>query len=302
MFHYILIATLLLNSCSKDNEYILNIKSYSDRTDDFTLWQLEQFKGISQMGYILRTDDNKVIIIDGGSKEISDLLYDYILQLGGTVHYWLLTHPHADHVGAFRQVLLEKSNISIEKVIHTRLDLDLISVHEPISYRYIEDFYTILDNSGILQLELLIDEKVDLGQGVGLRVLGNSNPGIVVNLVNNSSLVFQIVSKSKTVLFTGDLGVEGGDKVLTNNNLASLKSTHVQMAHHGQDGVSKEFYEVVNAKIALWPTPKWLWENNLDANGFNSGPWKTPVVKSWMDDLNIEQNIVAGLEGTSQID
>tara|TARA_R110002074_G_scaffold178220_4_gene341770 strand:- start:15548 stop:16465 length:918 start_codon:yes stop_codon:yes gene_type:complete len=301
-FYLVLILLVLLGNCSKDELYTLAIKSFPDRMDDYTLWQLEQFEGIPQMGYILRMDDSKLIVVDGGTEEISELVYNYIMQLGGTVHYWILTHPHKDHVGALNHLLLKKSNIIIDKVLHTRLDLELIKIHEPSSHSFIKDFYAILEDSGIQQLDPLIGEKLDLGEGVGLRILGNRNPDIVANIVNNSSLVFQITSKSKTVLFTGDLGVEGGNRVLQNNDPEILRSTHVQMAHHGQDGVTKEFYEVVNAKTALWPTPLWLWENNIDAKGINTGPWKTLIVKNWMDDLRIAQNIVAGIEGTSQID
>ena len=288
--------------CSTDNPYTLSIKPYPNRTEDFTLWQLEQYDGISQMGYIIKTDDNKIIVIDGGDKDSTVLLNDYIHQLGGTVHYWILTHPHKDHVGVLNQFLSKKSNILIENIIHSRLDLELVSNHEPISYQYIKDFYRLLDTSHIPLFEPSNGENLELAEGVQLRILGIKNPGIVVNFVNNSSLTFQIVSKSKNVIFTGDLGVEGGNKVLVNNEQSILKSTHVQMAHHGQDGVSKEFYQTVGAKVALWPTPLWLWENDLDAKGFNTGSWKTLIVRNWMDELSIAQNIVAGIEGTSQID
>jgi beta-lactamase superfamily II metal-dependent hydrolase len=301
-FYLISIIVLFFGSCSKDGPYTLAIKSFPHRTNDFTLWQLEQFNGISQMGYILRTDDNKVIVVDGGYKESSTLVNDYIVQLGGTVHYWILTHPHKDHAGVLNQVLSNTSNIQIQSIVHTRIDLEVIKKHETGSYEYVKDFYSVLYTSGVPLLDVTNGENIDLGEGVVMKVLGVRNPGIVANLVNNSSLVFQIASKSKTVLFTGDLGVEGGDKVLINNDLSTLRSTHVQMAHHGQDGVSKDFYAAVNAEIALWPTPRWLWENDLDAKGFNTGPWKTLIVKNWMNDLNIAQNIVAGLEGTSQID
>lgn len=298
----VLTAVFLLISCTSEGPYTLAIESFPERINDFTLWQLEQFNGISQMGYILRTDDNKVIVVDGGDKEISELVHDYIIQLGGTVHHWILTHPHKDHVGVFKQLLSQKSGITIESVIHSRLDVGLTQKHEPDSFTYVNEFYSMLDNSGISIIEPQMGDTFDLGEGVYFKVLGIKNPDIVTNLVNNSSLVFHIFSTSKKVLFTGDLGIEGGNRVLKNNGPLALRSTHVQMSHHGQDGVSKEFYEAVNAKVALWPTPLWLWENNLDAKGFNSGPWKTLTVKNWMDELRVAQNIVAGIEGTSQID
>lgn len=297
-----LIVMLLVLACIKEDTYSLNIKEFPNRTNDFTLWQLEQFKGLSQMGYILRTDDNKLIVIDGGVSETTNLVLDYINQLGGTVNYWVLTHPHKDHVGVFKQVLSQKIDIVIENVIHSRLDISLVQKHEPISYEYVKDFYSLLDISGLPILDISLGVFFDLGEGVNFNVLGIKNPGIVSNLVNNSSLVFQISSASKKVLFTGDLGIEGGERLLRDNEREIIESTHVQMSHHGQDGVSKEFYEVVNAEVALWPTPLWLWENNQDAKGFNSGPWKTLIVKKWMYELGIAENIVAGIEGTSQID
>jgi beta-lactamase superfamily II metal-dependent hydrolase len=301
-FNLFLIVALLFFNCSKDDSYILNIRSFPERTNDFTIWQIEQFKNISQMGYLIRTDDNKIIVIDGGSEETAELLNDFIEQLGGTINYWVITHPHHDHVGALKELIFSKSNIVIEKIVHSKLDLELISNYEPKSYEYIKNFYTALNNSGIPLYEPVIGENFEIGEGVDFNVLSIKNPDIVINLVNNSSLVFQIISKSKNILFTGDLGIEGGNEVLRNNDLSFLRSTHVQMAHHGQDGVTKEFYAAVNAKTALWPTPLWLWDNNIDAKGINTGPWKTLLVKNWMDDLRIAQNIVAGIEGTSQID
>lgn len=300
--YLILISVLLYISCSADGPYNLAIKSFPDRANDFSLWQLEQFNEISQMGYILRTDDNKVIVIDGGDKKISELVNDYIIQLGGTVHHWILTHPHEDHVGVLNQVLSNTSNIQIQSIVHTRIDLELIKKHESGSYEYVKDFYSVLDTSGIPLVDAAYGENIDLGEGVEMKVLGVRNPGIVANLINNSSLVFQVKSKSKSVLFTGDLGIEGGNKILVNNDASTIRSTYVQMAHHGQDGVSKEFYAIVQPQKALWPTPLWLWENNLDAKGFNTGRWETLLVKSWMDELNVKENIVAGIEGTSQID
>ncbi|TVZ16176.1 ComEC/Rec2 family competence protein [Maribacter sp. MAR_2009_72] len=298
----LILICVLFFSCTKEEPNILNITSFPDRNNDFTVWQIEQFRDISQMGYLIRTDDNKIIAIDGGSNDTAELLNDFIQQLGGTVNYWIITHPHDDHVGVLNGFLSKRNNIVIEKIVHSKIDLELIADHEPKSYSYIKNFYQKLEHSGISLHEPKTNDVIEIGDGVNLRVLSTANEDIKINLVNNSSLVFQLNSKSKRVLFLGDLGVEAGNKILQNGTLSNLRSTHVQMSHHGQGGVSKEFYSAVNAKIALWPTPIWLWENNLDAKGYNTGTWKTIIVKSWMDEIGISQHIVAGIEGTSQID
>lgn len=63
-----------------------------------------------------------------------------------------------------------------------------------------------------------------------------------------------------------------------------LKCPVVQMAHHGQDGVTEEFYRAVQPKVALWCAPEWLWNNDC-GNGFNTGPWKTVETRGWMEKL-----------------
>ena len=135
-----------------------------------------------------------------------------------------------------------------------------------------------------------------------MRVLGGFNENITQNSVNNSSLVFRVESKSKTILFLGDLGIKGGKVLLNKIDAKFVKADYVQMAHHGQQGVDKDFYKAVDADYALWPIPKWLWENRADGKGYNTGNFKTFEVRVWMDELGIKTNYVSGLDGTVQID
>lgn len=64
------------------------------------------------------------------------------------------------------------------------------------------------------------------------------------------------------------------------------------MAHHGQAGATEELYKEINPIICLWPTPKWLW-NNDNGGGENSGTWKTMETRSWMENIGVKQNHVA---------
>lgn len=293
----------LLISCTDQDDqlHMLPVKQYVDRTLDFSLWQLDQFGGEVQMGYIIKTDDGKIVVVDGGLKESANILEGYLLQLGGEVDTWLTSHPHKDHIGALSRIIIN-DRILINKIIHSQIDLDMVQMHEPKNFELIKEYYAILDDSGINIVDANLGENFVLGDGVDLKILGNKNENILVNLVNNSSLVFKISSSNKSILFLGDLGKEGGDVVLNTMGVEKIASDYVQMAHHGQDGVVKEFYKNVNAQYALWPTPTWLWENNLDGKGQNSGKWKTPIVRKWMKELDIKRNFVSGLEGTVQID
>lgn len=64
-----------------------------------------------------------------------------------------------------------------------------------------------------------------------------------------------------------------------------MRSTAVQMAHHGQSGVVKDVYKAIAPKFAFWPTPDWLWNNTSDPDKPGQGPWETLNVRRWMDKL-----------------
>ena len=295
------LALVLLAACSTSDYPVLHIKDYPDRRSDFSLWQLDQFHEESQMGYIIRTDDKRIIIIDGGTVKSTPFLRSYIRQLGGVVDTWIITHPHPHHAGALKIILGDES-VRVNRIFHTAIDLDLVGKYEPASLPFISSFYEVLGVSGIQVNEMSPGEVLELAEGVQMKILGAKNAHIPLNHVNNSSLVFKIISNSKSVLFLGDLGIEGGNEILKKVSPEEIKSKYVQMAHHGQDGVSIAFYRAVGPEIALWPSPRWLWENNLEGKGENSGNWKTMEVRTWMTQLQVVQNIVSGIEGTVQID
>lgn len=83
-----------------------------------------------------------------------------------------------------------------------------------------------------------------------------------MNVINNSSVVCRLDAESQRILFLGDLGEEAGDFVLEHVPAQELHADFVQMAHHGQNGVKKNFYETVAPKACLWNTLQWLWDNN----------------------------------------
>ena len=57
------------------------------------------------------------------------------------------------------------------------------------------------------------------------------------------------------------------------------------MAHHGQQGVTEKFYRHISPQVCLWPTPEWLWNNDIGA-GFDTGPYKTLETRGWMEKMN----------------
>jgi metallo-beta-lactamase superfamily protein len=298
-----LLLGIVMISCNYSYDFpdFLEVKLFPERKGDFSIWQLDQFFNEVQMGYIIRTDDNKIAVVDGGGMKTAPILENYLKQLGGIVDIWIITHPHLDHMGAFLEIV-DKGSIDIKTILQRPLEDKWVLQHEPDSYESVVRYNNTLKKSNILQNNATKGVSLKLGNGVEIKVFGSRNDSITANAINNSSLVCTISSKFKSVLFLGDLGPEGGDKILEQSNLANLKVDYVQMAHHGQRGVSKAFYETVQADYALWPTPEWLWENRVLGKGVDSGDYKTIQVRQWMTELLVKKNYVAGIEKTIQID
>lgn len=244
------------------------------------------------MGYIIKTKQGKVIAIDGGTKEDTENFIKNINDLGGKIDIWFITHPHKDHAGVLNSVIEQNIDLKIGKIYYTANDLSWYLEYDPERAFEAENFYKTITNSKIKDKveEVTLNQRINI-DNLEFEILGVKNPEITVNPFNNSSMVIKLKVNEKEVLFLADTGAESGMKLLQNQE-DKLKSDIVQMAHHGQAGVTKEVYEKINPKICLWPTPDWLWDNN-PGTGYNTGPYKTIETRQWIESLGVKQNIVA---------
>ena len=180
-------------------------------------------------------------------------------------------------------------------VIYASLpDEDWVAKHEPKPPTHLESvraFHRAVQKSGFKLMEPLVGQEIRI-DGVLIEILGVKNPEITSNAINNSSLVLRVSDAKKSVLFPGDLGVEGGQKLLESAFRNRLRADYIQMSHHGQRGVDLDFYRVVSPTACLWPTPQWLWEND-SGNGPGSGPWETLTVRKWMRELGVQTHYVS---------
>jgi len=257
----------------------------------FTLWQLPS-QGSSQMSsYVIKSATGKIIVIDGGMTCDGIYLKKFLASHGNHVDSWFLTHPHLDHIDALTWILLNQGDLKIGKIYASFPSLEWIKKYEAIYADAIQEFNTALKKSDRKYININYGDIFDV-DGIHIEILSNVNLEITFNAINNSSIVMKFSDKNKSVLFLADLGLEAGDKLLKIIDHKKLKADYVQMAHHGQNGVNKNFYEVVQPEYCLWPTPLWLW-NNDNGGGEGSGPWLTLEVRQWMKELKVKKNFVS---------
>ena len=254
------------------------------------LTQLKDNSANQMLGYIIKTSTGKVIVVDGGNDADEPNLVEHIKALGNKVDVWFITHPHGDHASAIIRVI-EETDIPIEKIYYTMNDLEWYKTYAEERAWEAERFYNALQNERIKDNI----EEVKLNQIINIdfikcEILGVKNPEITNNAFNNSSMVIKMNLEKSSILFLGDTGEESGDKLL-NTQKDKLKSDIVQVAHHGQRGAKESLYQEIKPTICLWPTPKWLWDND-NGGGKDSGQWKTLETRAWMEKLGVKKNIV----------
>lgn len=247
-------------------------------------------KTSSQMtGYVLVAKTGEVLVIDGGERGDKDELARIVKSLGGHIDLWLITHPHCDHHNAIMELISDPDGITYDRLGASQVSDDWARLAGS------SDIHEVFEWNAFAR-ENLDERYFDLEKGMvfelgsmKIEVLAVANPELLMNPINNQSVVLRITEGDFVFLVLGDLGVEGGEKCLASG--VDVRADGVQMAHHGQHGVNEAFYKAVAPKYAFWSTPDWLWFNR-DANGEDGkGPFATQIVAGWMEKLGTE-NII----------
>ena len=272
----------------------------SKKKSGFTLWQIPSHRNTIGNSYVMRTSKGKVIVMDGGFPQEELTLRGFIGALGNQVDAWFISHPHDDHFGALIEILKNPQHMRIKSIIHSRLPETVLKA-EPQSEKMAREFYTLLQNLKDTQVfDLQQPGDVFRYDDMQVKVLGVAND-FTGNPYNNSSMIYRVWDRRKSILFLGDAGVECGQKALDGPFRSELDCEYIQMAHHGQNGCDEHFYKTVKFRACLWPTPTWVW-NNDQGKGFDTGILKTVEVRKWMEKLGIQEHHTTCIEGLWQLD
>lgn len=266
------------------------------------MYQLAPQTHTQMMGYVIKTGAGKLIVVDGGTKGDSKYLLHLLQRLGGErphVDAWFITHPHSDHAMALFALLREQREAFTIGALYAHFpERCVLEEGEPGAVYMWDQYYELRPLFAAQEHVLREGERLQIDD-TSWEVLYTSDPAFVHNASNNSSCVLRMTAEGVSVLFLGDLGVEGGEKLLRMHG-GALKSDIVQMAHHGQSAVKMEVYHAVQPKICLWCAPKWLWDNNQGCRGYDSGQWDILRVREEMARLGVRRH-VAAQDGTAKL-
>lgn len=270
----------------------LGRKVTPDKNKSFknTIHMLNSVKDTICNSFIITTDDGRLIVIDGGYGNEIDNFLENLKRISCEnkphIDAWFLTHPHSDHVNCFFNVMEHHADeVEVERVYCNFPSFGFFEGNDGSAAKTIEDFYRVLP---------LISKKIRTLCGGDTLQIGSAKFYVLysqdfeIKNCNNSSLVFRMELGGKSVMFTGDSEEPAGEKILRIWKDSGLLDCDIcQMSHHGQNGLSREFYEAVSPAICLWPTPSWLWTN---CDG--TGPYNTLITRSWMEELGVREHYI----------
>ena len=193
------------------------------------------FLDIGQGDSILLKGPDFTILIDAGRHDHNDVV-PYLEEIGiESLDLLIGTHPHADHIGQFPQVLARYP----VKEVWMSGDLN--------TTKTFEDAIDAVADSGAAYHEPRAGEVYQIGSA-RIEVL---NPDQLTGDVNEGSVSVRILFGKIAFMFTGDAEEPTENAILARGD--ELKSQILKLGHHGSDtSSSPAFLEAVQPELAIW--------------------------------------------------
>ena len=196
---------------------------------------------------------NKItILIDTGTEEFSDKFcseLSAIMENNGVskIDYLFLTHPHSDHIGGAIKVF---KNFDVENIYRPIICSPL--EENPNGYEQLDDFLYV----EVLELayeegnvDFILPAELNFGEYT-LKIwtpLSNSYTDL-----NDYSPVITIQNQNNSIMFAGDLTIDGEEEFLNAVNEIDTDINVLKVAHHGsKNATSTEFLQKVKPEIAI---------------------------------------------------
>lgn len=201
---------------------------------------------------IMLFPDGTTALLDCGHQGEAAHVLNRLEQLGiDKLDYFIMSHPHTDHVGGYRQIL---RNIEVGYVYMPPKELMVRGDHVSL------DIIDTLEQRNIPYTELVAGDEFDIAADVHVKVYNPTREFAAIDdyNVNESSLLMKFTYKDSSFLMNGDIcnNTIKSNGYPTEEELVKkwgdeLQADVVKVGHHGNgDAMSTDTWRnTVDAKI-----------------------------------------------------
>lgn len=184
---------------------------------------------------LIQSPDGKNMLIDAGTALDAPKVIAFLKSRNiKTLDIALATHPHADHIGGFEEVL---NTFTVKQFI------DSGNVHTTATY---VNLLTLIDKKNIPFSVAQTGDVIALDPAIKLNVLHTDDRAIDHNA---ASIVTRLAYDNVSFLFTGDADERVEKEMIGQSN---LKSTYLKVGHHGsRTSTSADFLAAVKPQAAI---------------------------------------------------
>ena len=236
----------------------------------FTMIEQPDNEAVGQ-GYIFLLPDGRLIVHDGGcqSKENTDYIYEAMKTVAPdpdniVIAAWFVSHPHEDHQFGYEEFLSNhnEEDITLEKVVFNYAASKLYTYKRndgtfERSAEFVERIYVMTSekfpNAQIVRAHT--GQVMSFGS-VDIEVLFTVEdllPTAEFDFVNSTSMVIRIFCEDQSILLLADTTHKSG-AIIEAMYGDHLRSTMVQLAHHGMAPSNVTLYEKIQAQVLIWPS------------------------------------------------
>ena len=252
------------------------------------LYQIEPKSNLMN-SYIVENKEGEIIVMDGGDLADADNLIKVLRSFTNEVDHWFISHYHCDHLRAL-VTILEYHNIKIKNLYFDVPTSAEIKQNCGDGDGYLADELVAKVAQYPDKVENVITPKrgmtVQVGEDVTVKVLNDAYKVKNNNYGNNTTVVYKVETPGEDILFLGDLGDRGDAYLEDEWFVAEAEScTVIQLAHHGQNGTTDKFYNMIKEKkVVLYAAKQWIYDND-NGSGFNTATLTTlhmrDLVREW---------------------
>ena len=212
--------------------------------------------------YIIRTPQNKIFLLDTGDFGTAEQFLIPALEKHGIsrIDTVILTHFHSDHTAGLFD-LLNDINFEIGEILYSCMpENEIPGSYTKTMFRRI---MSMAERNHVPVKLITTGETIDFGGGITAYICGSATAGSRNRDLNGHSLVFKLVYKEFTALFTGDCSFVQERAILATGY--DLKCDLLKVGHHAGAGSTGEAWlDAISPQVAIACMPQWL---SLDERG-----------------------------------